>query len=241
MSKKKKNKAKRAKATSQKPKKREKITAKQQVAPEKAKHKPAPKPKSSSKPPQQTEAKAVSAKTDSSPKTQATPTIKNVSQNQSAQSKPQPQTKATVNASGIETFEPTEKPTIIIMDTENLGYLNCINILSLLKQQDNVILCATPNTPNIPISTIRTMQKCSARTRVLYCRSGRNACDFQIALVMGMFAAKHQNKYAYRIMSKDTGFIPMTKFMCSIGYDAKVVLPPKTAYDQVSYGEFIEL
>lgn len=135
------------------------------------------------------------------------------------------------------------KPTIYIVDTENVGNRYFAQIQNA-KSTDIIIICITEQVNTlINLKSVSTLSELPAKVQIIPCRNGqKEALDFQIAYILGNIVHKYKKSYAYRILSTDKGYLPLMELLRDAGYDAECIEPPKnTPKMRIKYGTVINL
>lgn len=129
------------------------------------------------------------------------------------------------------------KRKVYLVDTENVG-IKWISILSNIQEHDKILLFYTPNSGKYALDEVEQLLKYKNNVSCVKCFNGHaNALDFQLTSMVGYFAhAEPENEFI--IVSNDTGYDSMIKFLC--GMDLKVSrLPIKMTVSSVT--EHIEV
>ena len=108
--------------------------------------------------------------------------------------------------------------TLILVDYENV---QAINLSGLINAHTSIRVFVGKNQNKIPFDLANQMQTLGSNAEwVKIDGSGPNALDFHIAFALGELTAT--NKYdEYLIISKDTGFDPLIKYIAGKGAKVK--------------------
>lgn len=112
-----------------------------------------------------------------------------------------------------------------LIDTENVTYMY-EELIPKLCSGDHIILFYTDNTASFQINMRNLNFICEkgAILKTVYCQSGHNALDFQLASFLGhLIAENKQNRYI--IFSDDNGYAPLKEFWNKRGANVEIQIP----------------
>lgn len=111
---------------------------------------------------------------------------------------------------------------IYLVDTENVGK-KWMLIIPELKKHDEIILFYTDFPINYKLSDIEKISECK-KINFIHCFNGSaNALDFQLTAMLG-YMSKNNKKCEYIIVSDDSGYDAIIKFMRTIGVNVSRML-----------------
>lgn len=128
----------------------------------------------------------------------------------------------------------TDSTRVYYVDTENIPYWEMsVNI----KKDDFVYFFVTENSRKITGDSIKTVLQNKGYYKIINCKTGKNALDFQLSTMLG-YVLRNNKKKEHIVVSCDSGYAAIVDFWKSRGYKVRCIANEK-AKQKEEYKKFV--